>query len=72
MIDSWSEKGLNCRVLATLLARRMQGSICERLGTGIGVGASKGIATTIVDIGSLFGALAALFCFAILIYIVGN
>jgi hypothetical protein len=50
----------------------MQGSICERLGTGIGVGASKGIATTIVDIGSLFGALAALFCFAILIYIVGN
>jgi hypothetical protein len=72
MIDSWLEKGLNCRVLATLLARRMRGSICERSGIGIGVGASEGIAITIADIGSLLGALVALFCLAILIYIIGN
>jgi hypothetical protein len=72
MIDSWSGKGLNCQVLATLLARRMRGSICEISGIGIGVGASEGIATTIADVGSLLEALVALFCLAILIYIVGN
>jgi hypothetical protein len=67
MIDSWSEKGLNCRLLATLLAHRMRGSICERSGKGIRVGASEGIATRTADVGSLLGALVALFCLAILI-----
>jgi hypothetical protein len=67
MIDSWSEKGLNCRLLATLLARRMRGSICERSGRGIGVSTGEGIATRTADVGSLLGALVALFCLAILI-----
>ena len=68
MIDSCLEKGLNYRLLETLLGRRMRGSICERLG----IGASEGIAVTIANVGSLLGALVALFCLAILIYIMGK
>jgi hypothetical protein len=72
MIDSRSEKGLNCSVLVTLLARRMRGSSCERSRLGVGVGACKGVVAAIADLGSLLGALVALFCRAILIYIMGN